>query len=335
MRDSSFLRFRYGLLLRLSRLFNRSFLPPVEALITLTNRCNLRCTMCSFHNSPMNIADELSTKDVTSMITQMDALKINNVILSGGEPLTRDDLFEIIQYASGFGMNTTLLTNGTIINEEIINKINSSGLKSIWVSIDGLKGRHDYIRGEGAFKKSMYFIKTVLERCPNISLNIATIIMNCNLEDIPQLLLLWEKMKIKQVSFQVVIPDNTDWNNKERQGSLLVPEHRFFMLDKVMDEIIAFKKRNDIISNNYYFLELIKHYFKKDLHEMKRKAHCYEGFKRFSITAGGRIWICGTEMKSSVVEKGLSKCWNSPEVRKKRRQMLECKQLCLQACSFE
>jgi len=283
----------------------------------------------------MNIADELSTKDVTSMITQMDALKINNVILSGGEPLTRDDLFEIIQYASGFGINTILLTNGTIINEEIVNKINSSGLKSIWVSIDGLEGRHDYIRGEGAFKKSMYFIKTVLERCPNVSLNIATIIMNCNLEDIPQLLLLWEKMKIKQVSFQAVIPDNTDWNNKEKEDSLLIPEHRFFVLDKVIDAIIAFKKRNDIISNNYYFLELIKHYFKEDLHKMKRKAHCYEGFKRFTITAGGRIWICGTEMKSSVVKKGLSKCWNSSEVRKKRKQMLKCRQLCLQACSFE
>jgi MoaA/NifB/PqqE/SkfB family radical SAM enzyme len=181
----------------------------------------------------------------------------------------------------------------------------------------------------------MYFIKTVSERCPSVSLNITTTIMDCNLEDIPRLLQLWEKMKIRQVSFQPVIPDNTDWNNKERGNSLWVPEHRLSLLDKTVDEIIAFKKKNDIISNSYYFLELIKHYFKEDLHKMKRRAHCYEGFKRFTITAGGRIWICGTEMKLSIVENGLNRCWNSLEVCRKRKQMLKCKQLCLQACSFE
>ena len=335
MEDSVLSRLKYVTRLKLSKIFNRSFLPPIEVLFTLTNRCNLRCIMCNFHNFPMDIADELSTKNVTSMIAQIADLRIKNVVLSGGEPLLREDLFEIIHYAFSLGIDTTLLTNGTIMNEAIINKINSSGLNSICLSIDGLEEKHDYIRGEGAFKKSMYFIKMVSERCPSVSLNITTTIMDCNLEDIPRLLQLWEKMKIKiKVSFQPVIPDNTDWNIKEKGNSLWVPEHRLALLDKIIDETVAFKKKNDIIANDYYFLELIKHYFKEDLHKMKRKAHCYEGFKRFTITAGGRIWICGTEMKSSIIEKGLKRCWNSPEVRKKRQQMLKCKKLCLQACSF-
>ena len=335
MRDSPFLQFKYGSLLRLSRLFNRSFLPPVEALITLTNRCNLKCVMCNFHNYPMDIRDELSTKDIISMITQISDLKIGTINFSGGEPLLRDDFFDIVHYASSRSINSILLTNGTIINEGIVEKINDSGLKSIWVSIDGLENTHDYIRGKGSFIKSLNFVKTILDKCPDVSLNIATTVMNRNLEDIPQLLQLWEKMKIKQVSFQPVIPDNTDWNNKEKKDILWLPEQRFILLDKVMDEIIAFKKKNDIVVNDSRFINLIKSYFRKDLDKIKRKLHCYEGFKRFTITAGGRLWICGTEMKLSIVKHGLNKCWNSSEVRKKRKEMLECRQSCLQACSFE
>jgi len=336
MEDSVLSRLKYVTRLKLSKIFNRSFLPPIEVLFTLTNRCNLRCIMCNFHNFPMDIADELSTKNVTSMIAQIADLRIKNVVLSGGEPLLREDLFEIIHYAFSLGIDTTLLTNGTIMNEAIINKINSSGLNSICLSIDGLEEKHDYIRGEGAFKKSMYFIKMVSERCPSVSLNITTTIMDCNLEDIPRLLQLWEKMKIKiKVSFQPVIPDNTDWNNKEKTDILWVPEQRILLLDKIMDEVIAFKKKNNMIVNDFRFISLIKDYFRKDLDKTKRKVSCYEGFKRFTITAGGRLWICGTEMKLSIVKYGLSKCWNSSEIRKKRKEMLRCKRPCLQVCSFE
>jgi len=335
MNSAALLKLRYGLLLRLSRLFNRSFLPPVEVLITLTNRCNLKCMMCNFHNYPMDVQDELSTQDVISMINQISNLKIGNIVFSGGEPLLREDIFEIIHYASSLGINSALLTNGTILKEKTAGEINASGLKSIWVSIDGLEDTHDYIRGQGAFAKSINFIKTILERCPSVSINITTTVMNRNLEDIPQLLQLWEKLKIKQVSLQPVIPDNTDWNNKEKTDILWVPEQRILLLDKIMDEVIAFKKKNNMIVNDFRFISLIKDYFRKDLDKTKRKVSCYEGFKRFTITAGGRLWICGTEMKLSIVKYGLSKCWNSSEIRKKRKEMLRCKRPCLQVCSFE
>ncbi len=335
MNKASFLKFRYGLLLRLSRFFNRSFLAPVEVLITLTNRCNLKCIMCSFHNYPMDIKDELSTKDIISMLDQIKILKIGNITFSGGEPLLRDDIFEIIHYASRLGLNTTLLTNGTIVNDGMVKKIKDSGLNSIWVSIDGLEDVHDSIRGKGSFTRSINFIKIIKEECPAVSLNIATTVMNNNLEDIPKLLQLWEKMKINQVSLQPVIPDNTDWNNKSDNDVQWVPEHRFAVLDKVIGEIIDFKKNKGIINNDFAFIHLIKSYFRKDLGKAKRQLYCYEGFKRFTITSGGRLWICGTEMKLNIVKHGLNKCWNASEVRKKRREMLQCKQTCLQACSFE
>lgn len=336
MEDLNSRKLKYKMLLRLSKIFNRSFCSPYEVLITLTNRCNLECIMCSFSNHRMDIADELKTKDITTMIDQIVNLGVETVVFSGGEPFLRDDIFDIIHYASKKGIgNTVLLTNGTIINEETVNKIDSSRLKTICVSIDGLKRNHDYIRGRGSFKRAMNFIEAVQKRCPYVSLYITSVIMNCNLKGVPKLLQLCEEMKIKQISFQPVIFDNTDWTNKQKKDDLWIPKHRFSLLDRVIDEIIAFKKKDDIIANDYFFLELIRHYFRGDICKIERKLNCYEGFRRFTITAGGRIWICGTEMKASIVKEGLKKCWESSEVRKKRREMLKCEKLCLQACAFE
>ena len=138
MKDLVLSRLRYATRLRLSKIFNRSFFPPVEVLFTLTNRCNLRCIMCNFKKIQANSADELNTEQVTSIITQIADLKIETVVFSGGEPLLRDDLFEIVNFASRHGIaNTILLTNGTIIDEEIIKRINESGLKAVWISLVG------------------------------------------------------------------------------------------------------------------------------------------------------------------------------------------------------
>jgi len=324
------------ILLRLSKILNRSLCLPYEVLITLTNRCNLKCIMCSFSNSNMDIADELKTKDIINMIDQIAKLNIKGIVFSGGEPFLRDDLFEIIHYASKNDIkNSSLLTNGTIINEEIISKINSSGLKSICVSIDGLENTHDYIRGRGTFKKSMDFIQIVQKQCPQVSLSITSIIMNRNLEDIPKLIKLYKEMRINLVSFQPVIYDNTNWNDKQKRDDLWVSEAKLHLLDRVIDEITAFKKSNDIINNDYNFLESIRHYYRGDICKKIKRLNCYEGFRRFTITAGGRIWICGTEMKASIVKEGLKRCWESSEVKKKRKEMLNCRQRCLQACAFE
>jgi len=337
MNNAALSRLKYITKLKLSKIFNRSFLPPIEVLLTLTNRCNLRCTMCNFYKFETKPSDELTTEQFNSIVSQVADLKVGTIVFSGGEPFLRDDLFEIIHFATKCGIaNTVLLTNGTIINEEIIRKINESGLKAICISIDGLEEAHDSIRGKGTFRKSIHFIETLQKRCPQVALNVTTTIMNRNLEDIPKLLSLYEKMKIKQISFQPVIPDNTDWNNdNEKRQDLLVPQERFPLLDYAIDEIINYKKKNGIIIGSYSFLELIKHYFKGDLGTMKRKLNCFEGFKRFTVTVGGRLWLCGTEMKLNIVENGLRKCWDSSEVRKKRRAMLKCKLPCLQACAFE
>lgn len=327
---------RDKILLKLSKIFNRSLCPPYEVLLTLTNRCNLSCKFCSFNRYPIKGEDELKTGDIYSIIDQIASMGVQSILLSGGEPLLRDDLFDLIGYATKIGIRyITLLTNGTIINDEIIQKINGSGLKAICVSMDGLENNHDYIRGYGSFQKSIYFLQLVRKKYPSIYLGVTSVIMNRNLEDIPSMLQLFKELKLNSISFQPVIIDNTNWTNKEKNDDLWVSEERLSLLYSSVDKIIAFKRKNDILCNDYTFLESIKQYFCNKTLKGQRNLNCFEGFRRFTITAGGRIWICGREMKTNILRAGLKRCWNSSEVIRKRGEMRKCSKFCLQTCAFE
>jgi len=120
----------------------------------LTERCNLKCKHCRMDD---HTEDELSLKEALSLIDHLSQWASPTLILSGGEPLLREDLFEIIQYATEKNLRVVLATNGTLLNEESVKKLKKSGVKRVSISLDfAQEERHDEFRGEkGAFKKAL------------------------------------------------------------------------------------------------------------------------------------------------------------------------------------
>lgn len=127
----------------------------------LTRRCNLSCLHC--RASAINEFDkeELSTKEVFLLIDEIAKVSKPTLILTGGEPLLRQDIFKIALYGVEKGFIVAMAPNGTLINEKVASQIKDSGIKRISISIDGADSRtHDKIRQvPGAFEMALKGIK--------------------------------------------------------------------------------------------------------------------------------------------------------------------------------
>ena len=140
--------------------------PPGPVVIwNLVRQCNLSCMHCYSASADRSYPGELSTEEVYAVLDDLKAFRVPAVILSGGEPLLRPDIFDISRYAKKLGLYTALSSNGTKINESNIDEIDSIGYGYVGVSVDGLGATHDKIRGyEGCFEDAIAGLKLCRDR---------------------------------------------------------------------------------------------------------------------------------------------------------------------------
>ncbi len=124
------------------------------AIWNFTNRCNLSCLHC-YSRSSLDGVDALSTKQIKKTLLEMRESGVKFVIFSGGEPLTRKDIFEIADFCREHGIITYLSSNGLYFTSNNVQRIVDS-FNYVGISIDGDEKTHDYFRGlKGAFKESL------------------------------------------------------------------------------------------------------------------------------------------------------------------------------------
>lgn len=161
--------------------------PLQHVYIEVTNACNLKCLHC-YNNSGKITEQELTRGEIKKVIDELANLNVLNIILTGGEPLLRKDLFAIIKYIRKKPMSVTLFTNSTLLNEEVANKLKDCKVLKVLISLDGANAKtHDDLRGmKGAFEKTINAIKMLREREIYVTVNIC--INRFNKDEIAQLL---------------------------------------------------------------------------------------------------------------------------------------------------
>jgi radical SAM protein with 4Fe4S-binding SPASM domain len=114
----------------------------------ITRQCNLSCRHCYLDAGPDRAGDdELTTTEALALIDDLSALGIPLLIVSGGEPLARDDIWELLPYARKQGMAIALSSNGTLITPETARRLKESGVEYVGISLDGAdRETHEYIR---------------------------------------------------------------------------------------------------------------------------------------------------------------------------------------------
>ena len=130
----------------------------------LTKQCNLYCEHCYAGADCDAAPGELSTAEGKALLDDLAEYGVPVVLFSGGEPLVRDDLTDLVAYAADIGLRPVLSTNGTMITPEKARALRDAGLKYAGVSVDGMPERNDRFRGqEGAFDAAVRGIEACLD----------------------------------------------------------------------------------------------------------------------------------------------------------------------------
>jgi heme b synthase len=150
----------------------------------VTRSCNLNCIHCRAAASCGPYPGELSTEKCFQLIDNITAEAKPVIILTGGEPLLRPDIFDIASYGTKKGLRMVMATNGTLVDEPITKKMVASGIQRVSISIDGKDAKsHDEFRAEpGAFTGAMRGIETL--KSAGMEFQINTTITNANLHQI-------------------------------------------------------------------------------------------------------------------------------------------------------
>jgi len=142
--------------------------PPFMVSHSITQKCNLKCKHCYSESVEQAAPDELSTEEAFRFIDDLSSWGIGLLIIDGGEPLCREDLFDVIRYASARGIRTTIGSNGTLIDEAAAKKMKEAGVMAVAISVDGADAQtHDSFRGvPGAFDQTLRGV----EACKKVGL---------------------------------------------------------------------------------------------------------------------------------------------------------------------
>jgi MoaA/NifB/PqqE/SkfB family radical SAM enzyme len=199
----------------------------------ITRRCELKCRHCRGAARDCDYAGEFSTAECFKTIDALAAFSKPMIILTGGEPLMRDDIFEVAHYATERGCRVVFATCGHLLTPEIADKLRASGVMAVSVSLDAATAEaHDAFRGiPGAYEKTLAGIN--LLKNAGIPFQINTTVSKLNVDELPQLLEKAVKLGAATVDFFFLVPTG---RGSEIADLALSPEERDRALEWIAEQ---------------------------------------------------------------------------------------------------
>jgi MoaA/NifB/PqqE/SkfB family radical SAM enzyme len=271
---------RGGIGLLKAKIFRKKV--PLIVGMALTNRCNLRCRYCNIYSIK---STELRTDEVLRIIEDLAKLGCIRIGFTGGEPLLREDISEIIKHCKENHISATITTNGYLLKRKI-KEIKDVSL--ILVSLDGPKEQNDFIRGKGSFDKAFEAIHTAKKN--KIKVAITTVISEINKDHLQFIFNLAKKEKIG-VHFQFV--SNIVLTKNIFSEHAISTEEK----EKIIQKIIIEKRTNKYILNSLPGLESMK----KISGSMKNN-RCAAGNIFFRISADGKLYSCWRQSNNQYID---------------------------------
>lgn len=166
----------------------------------LTRTCNLKCLHCYSDSAAGKYEGELTTQEALGVIEDLAQFKCPAVLFSGGEPLLRNDIFELACSAKERGLRVTLSSNGTLITRAMAEKIKKSGFVYVGLSLDGIGSVHDRFRGmPGAFEKTVQAVRYLKEAGQKVGLRLT--MTRHTIKSLPEILEMMITEKIDRACF--------------------------------------------------------------------------------------------------------------------------------------
>ena len=219
--------------------------PPRFVVWDSTKRCNLDCIHCG---SEGNYEKELNTQEIKDILNQLVVFGVDTFQVTGGEPLLRKDIMDVLTYANKKGLNTSFATNGYYIDEDKAKSISEANVSLIQISIDGTKNVHNSIRKDSkSYDKAVNAIR-LLKNLSDSKICVATTVMPQNIETLVQLKDILISLNIDLWNIGIVMP----MGKAKENPSLFLSKEQFSYL---MNFVINSKKEINIeIGENFPYL---------------------------------------------------------------------------------
>lgn len=325
---------------------------PLRYFFELTYRCNLQCPYCYVGNS--RDKEELTTNDWFNVIEQIPWYSFVTIV--GGEPLIRKDFIDILMRTAQktFG-KVNVVSNGILINDEIIDAFIKSKMLLLSVSLDGYGKNHDNNRAkDGIFDKIMNNFEKMNARKKRPMIDIKTIVLENNLNDLVELYKMCTKMRFNFLSISFLR------NNNLKQNSVLFdsfapefnenyPIKKYFDMEhfkEVYKELVSLGKKSKVrlrFSPKFEYaknpLEKIEEFFAiptdKPVAEIYKP--CKYPYSNMMINPAGDVYPCLSQRIGNVKEKPLKEVFNLPHYRCFRKNLKASKVFgaCQMCCELE
>jgi heme d1 biosynthesis radical SAM protein NirJ len=240
--------------------------PPGPVVIwNLIRRCNLTCKHCYSISADIDFKGELNTEEVFAVMDDLKGFGVPVLILSGGEPLLRPDIFSISQRAKDMGFYVGLSTNGTLIDRHNIDAIAEVGYDYVGISIDGTQKTHDeFRRKQGAFNASMAAIRLCRER--DIKVGMRFTMTEDNADEFPQMLQLMEDEGVNKFYLSHLNYAGRGNRNRDSDVQLQMTRHT---MEQLFETALRHARRGDdlefVTGNNdadgVFLLQWVKQHF--------------------------------------------------------------------------
>jgi radical SAM protein with 4Fe4S-binding SPASM domain len=279
-----------------------------EIWIHVTNECNLRCIHCHL-SSGIQLQNELTIEEIFGAIAAANELGAQRIIISGGEPLMRKDFLSIAKFSRDKVGFVQLLTNGTLITDKIAQALKDWDIK-VQVSLDGArKETNDFIRGKGAYERTIAGIKKLVKS--GVDTRLSMTLMEKNMNEIPEMAVLAEKLGIKMLHIPT---PQIKGRARENKDSVLPSDESCIKLIKSLDGLSKIVGIN-VFLEEFWYLKIEK---------IQKIDLCGAGCMLMSIAADGEVYPCAGlhEMEFSsgnIREKSLKDMWENSEVFKELR----------------
>jgi radical SAM protein with 4Fe4S-binding SPASM domain len=272
----------------------------------ITTQCNLTCPHC-YSAAAKRPHNEMNTDECKRVIDSLEWIGAGEIGWTGGEPLLRDDLEELIAYASAKGINSSITTNGVLLNEKRAIILKEAGNRAIQISLDGSTPEKNY-RMRRATEDEFNKIIEAIRICGrlNIKVYLASLLGQETLEDAPEMVKLAKREGLDAIRFCGYTPagrgKSADIKQRLNFAAKLVELHKFIDEAQADDNIIAmFDPGFGPTPPGYYFHE------------------CIAGKDIFYIKANGDIHPCTSLLNKqfrvgNLRERPLEEIWNDPEI---------------------
>ncbi|WP_069807479.1 radical SAM/SPASM domain-containing protein [Vulcanisaeta thermophila] len=287
----------------------------------ITYRCNLKCLHCYINAIQGLSRDELTTEEALRVIDDAHELGVPLLIISGGEPLIREDFEVLARRAHDHGIPISLSTNGTLISEKWSEKLGELGVRYVGISIDSpIPEVHDKIRGVvGAFDLALRGIKNVMK--VGIPVGIRTTVTKLNIDHAHEVVELAHKIGVSRVAFYHLVP-----SGRGKSIMNLLPSG---------DQLLRFLMRLINIAAKYRDVEILtvdnpsdgvvaalltsedEGEFLQKLRLVARMGACSAGRKVMSIYPNGDVYPCqffNDKPMGNVRRDRLTEIWLKPRM---------------------